>query len=317
MESDTRPQCVSGGTAAPGRLPAAVRAAPIARHWRHGAGPKGRPQEMGVGAIVGMGRRSPETRGVHWTLSLAALLLAASCARGTAPMGAGGLIEAEPAFAGPAEDLRLTLRTGAWDHYPRDLAAFVTPVHVALHNQSDRPVAVTLESFVLRDTYGAEHHALPPQQVARAFYRVTDQPRRQPAPDPRGVSRPSGQSVAASPSAGPGPGRGVQRAFHRGYYGSCGLPPPLHYGPEGAELGDTPLLRFAFPEGEIAPDAHRGGYLYFEKLRPKTADQRYTLHVDLHARVKAPRPAAPDRTAGKPVASPRSPIAPGGCHQTS
>src|SRR5690606_21122103 len=140
-----------------------------------------------------------------------------------------------------------------------------TPIHVRILNQSDRPLAVRYQTFVLESDTGRELRPMPPIALDR--------------------SRPVRARRPPEPGA---------RAFHfapyyRGVFGEeveywtggFAFDPYFYDGFASwrSSLPTETMIERALPEGVLASGGWVSGFLYFERVEPEA--RRLTLHVDL------------------------------------
>lgn len=171
-----------------------------------------------------------------------------------------------------AEGITLWVEGSAW---PGDsqVKEEVTPLKVQIQNQSDRPLRLRYEDFVLVSAKGDEFAALPPFEIEGSIQ------------EPRAVS------YSRAPYQ--------TRFYHDRFYAaphyssiySSMSPYPYRYRYDGTHYGthydywkdiDLPTERMrevALPEGVIDPGGSVRGHLYFEKV--STGIEHVTLEVQL------------------------------------
>lgn len=161
-----------------------------------------------------------------------------------------------------ADGLRCTAESAAWAGRPGDLPSFVAPIKVRIRNDSDQPVRVRYQDFVLLGTDGRKYRPLPPVPMDHAG--VTINP-----------------IYAANKFF-------VAPLFHDVY---PDLPPwtdPLPrdqalYDQEYAKWGDSRpgrhVLREGLPEGMLDGGGSVTGFLYFES--PVSREDRATFEAEL------------------------------------
>ena len=176
------------------------------------------------------------------SLSRSALCLAASLlALAAAGCGARRLVPLDGVAAGDphrplvqkvAGALTLSVQPQAWAGRPEGFEGTFLPLRIIVRNTSPEEVTLRAQDQVLHDDRGNRWRAVPPEEAGRQFAEHIDTIRRPTA------------SVGAT---GPAPttwrlGLGLRRE----------RPPDL-----------TEVLRLAFPEDPIPPDASREGFFYF------------------------------------------------------
>jgi hypothetical protein len=148
------------------------------------------------------------------------------------PMPASQIVLSKDGRIAAAEDkgVRLVVSADTWKGAPSDLPSILTPVELALENNSGRTLHVQYDGFSL---VGEAHYAaLQPSTLAEP-----SSPR---LPTPPPTYRPGGQ-------------------FTQEPQVNC-------YTCVGAGLPSADMLRQAFPEGVLKHESSWTGFLYFESL---------------------------------------------------
>ncbi len=172
--------------------------------------------------------------------------------------------EAREVVAGPgvgaeesAKDVHVEVRVQAWGWSPSRLDRHMTPALVKIENESDHPLRIRYEDFVLVDASERRYAALPPFDI--------DEEVNEPIRPAYGY-------------------HGFRVAPHLGYYYPYGPAyrgafayPGVYYGDyytvmEDIQLPTTDMLSHALPEGVVEPDGRVAGFLYFEKVEEPEAE---------------------------------------------
>jgi hypothetical protein len=162
-----------------------------------------------------------------------------------------------------ADGLRCTAEAAAWKGRPDDLPAFVAPIKVRIRNDSDVPVRLRYQDFVLLGTNGRKYRPLPPVPMDHQ----------------------AGLTISPIYAAAK---FFVAPLFHDVY---PDLPPwsnrfprdQVLYDQEYAKWGDSPpgryVLREGLPEGMLDAGGSVTGFLYFEN--PVRREDRATFEAEL------------------------------------
>lgn len=180
---------------------------------------------------------------------------------------------AQIAFAGPGPaafadvtGVRVAAWPGAWQGTPENLETVLTPVLVAVRNDSGRPLLLRYENFALVEPDGAGHTALPPLEINKAV-RVSAAavPDYRPGPGPAVLPYPSPLGlviVYTRPF-------GVERPLYDAVFPRLRL----------LNLPTAEMLAAALPEGILEDGAEISGFLYFEELERR--ERPISLRVEL------------------------------------
>ncbi len=196
----------------------------------------------------------------------AAAALTSACATTTELTPAPGALRA----AGPGQaaqaavsGVRVVASAEAWSGFPQRLDE-VTPLLVALHNDSGVPVRVRYDDFQLVSARGTRYAALPPFAIDES-------------------------EVVAVGYVDPWPGFSVA-PWHAGYFpGWRSAAYPLRYDPfyydayrpayARVALPTEDMLRRALPEGVIEPGGTVRGFLYFQQVDDDEGRVDFTFRV--------------------------------------
>ncbi len=185
---------------------------------------------------------------------VAALVAMAGCVPSTplVPGPGAAVVAGRPTLAqGEFDGVKVFLDTGAWTGSPADLVSLVTPLLVTVENNSGHKLDVRYKDFQLGTPSGFRAAALPPFQIQRSPYVVS-----QPYYPWAGfyVAPPYSPFYPwATPWSGP-------YLWDGGYYNS-------YYPYWQAPLPSHDMIERALPEGFLDDKGRVQGFVYFQRLQ--------------------------------------------------
>lgn len=191
-------------------------------------------------------------------VTLAIPLLVAGCATPRlVPLPDGGVVDPTRGLASQTRDgVTVSVRVAPWVGSPRDLEAYVLPVHVAVRNDTSAGLTIGPQDAVLLDDEGRQYNAIPAAEVAQMLFAAVPTPVFAPWPYRRSLAWP----YYADPFYDP--------------FGPWWWYPPPRYWPAHDIVG------LALQPGVVRPGARLEGFVYF--ARPPRSARHFELVVSYH-----------------------------------
>jgi hypothetical protein len=169
---------------------------------------------------------------------------------------------------GEAAGVQAIATAGTWNGEPRDLDWRLTPIELALRNNSAQRIRLSYPQITLTTSSGFTVTALPPYQITGTATEMSTRPVL--------VPRFSYSRFALAP-------------YHRAYYPQLGPwddrwpMDPMYYEASYPHwqipLPTTDMLERALPEGVLEPNGQVSGFVYFPRLPPDVTSA--TLRIAL------------------------------------
>ncbi|MGI9535040.1 MAG: hypothetical protein ACR2NW_08805 [Thermodesulfobacteriota bacterium] len=187
------------------------------------------------------------------------------------------IITPEVQTSAPGQNkVNITIRTNVWKGTPNDLSGYLTPLFIEITNNTDKPISISYNDFVLIDDNRNQYNAVIPEMASDI------------------VAQKSKNKWYFRPSISIGIGTGGY--YRRGYgygigYYNRGYPyyrSPFYWPYNSAYYSDyydsyyynqdySDVFTQALVPGVIRPNARLSGFIYFKKLPPTV--KSFTMDV--------------------------------------